>query len=353
MPALRVIQIGKQIAEGLAATHAAGIVHRDLKPENVMLVTRGTKHDFVKILDFGIAKVGTNKMTVVGSVFGTARYMSPEQASGEPLDHRTDMYALGVILYEMAAGRVPFDADDMAGLITQHLHQPPAPIGAVLRIADVPAGLEAIILRCLGKKKEARYETMDELAADLHRVEQAMLSPGSTGDSPPIAAPRGPGPAVRGVLVMAALLSTLVVVLVVRSARRSLQPVPPASVAAASTAPANPTLKPTLTTPPSTAAAAAPAVPPVHEVIVTVVPGDATITRDERDLGVAPVALQLPDGETARVVAARKGYRSKTVTIDGSTRVVAIALEALPAPTVVGRPPRSVDDVGDPFAGKR
>jgi len=179
-PLARLLSVGKQIAAGLAGAHDAGIVHRDLKPDNVMLLQRsvpGTASggdDFVKILDFGIAKVGgdASRLTQAGSIFGTPHYMSPEQASGSAVDGRTDVYALGVILYEMASGAVPFDAENFMGILTRHMYQAPVSLLALDPPADVPPGLDAIILKCLTKRPDGRYATMADLCRDLERVER-------------------------------------------------------------------------------------------------------------------------------------------------------------------------------------
>ncbi len=171
----RAIHIMGQLCRALAAAHEGGIVHRDLKPDNIFLIHRGDDQDFVKVLDFGIAKVGsgTQKLTKAGQVFGTPHYMSPEQCAGRGIDHRTDIYAMGVILYEMVCGRVPFDADNLMGVLTQHMYENPIPPRELPPpAASVSSGLEAVILKCLAKAPEGRYATAKEMLTDLQQVAQ-------------------------------------------------------------------------------------------------------------------------------------------------------------------------------------
>jgi eukaryotic-like serine/threonine-protein kinase len=180
LPAGRALHIARQVSGALARAHELGIVHRDLKPENVMLVARGQDTDFVKVLDFGIAKVPvqelTGKATVVdpltrmGVMYGTPEYMAPEQALGQEVDARADLYALGVMLYEMVTGGRPFDAADPVSLVAQHITTPPQPPSLRNPAAGVPQPVEDLVLRLLSKDPKARpasaaqvVETIDEI----------------------------------------------------------------------------------------------------------------------------------------------------------------------------------------------
>lgn len=172
IPVAEATHIIRQIAGALGAAHARGIVHRDLKPDNIYLIRRGDgSTNFVKVLDFGIAKVGgaSSKLTKAGMVFGTPHYMSPEQAAGQTVDHRTDIYALGVIMYEMFVGRVPFDADTFMGILTKHMFEPPKPLSEVVSGSRLGA-LEDITMKALQKKPELRFQSMAELVTELERV---------------------------------------------------------------------------------------------------------------------------------------------------------------------------------------
>ncbi len=165
LPPERALGIALQVADALAASHKCGIVHRDLKPDNIMLQVRGRERDFVKLLDFGIAKLtgdGTQpSRTRTGIVMGTPAYMSPEQCEGKAnVDLRTDVYALGIVIYEMIVGRVPFIGEGYGEILVQHLTQNPAPPSSFRMI---PPHVEAVILKALQKRMELRYPTMDEM----------------------------------------------------------------------------------------------------------------------------------------------------------------------------------------------
>ena len=184
-PAERAIRIAAQIARALGAAHDKGIVHRDLKPENVFLIDREGRTDFVKIVDFGIAKVTPldgqtdgPRLTRVGSVFGTPEYMAPEQAAGRSdTDGRVDIYALGTILYEMLCGRVPHKSDSMIRTIAmQMLDEVPLLSKAHPEIEIAPE-LEEVVMRALAKKREDRYQTMAELLTALERVYDSVTAP--------------------------------------------------------------------------------------------------------------------------------------------------------------------------------
>jgi len=177
-----VTHVGKQLASALAATHEKGIIHRDLKPANVFLVERDGDPNFVKLLDYGVAKlenVGGDRpkiQTAVGSLVGTPTYMSPEQTYGVEVDHRADIYGLGLLLYEMLVGKPPFDAETVERVFEQHQgERPVSPSEASGR--DVPADLDRLVLACLEKKKRARPESAQDVELLLGRLEQAAFPP--------------------------------------------------------------------------------------------------------------------------------------------------------------------------------
>ncbi len=171
LPSARVRPIALQICRALAAAHSKKIVHRDLKPENIYLIEREGRTDFVKILDFGIAKISTveeggGRLTRTGMIFGTPEYMSPEQARGETPDHRVDIYALGCILYEMLTGKVPFQSETFMGTLTKHMFEPPELPSRRCRGYLAP-DLEAVCLRAMEKDRDRRFQSMVEVAQAL------------------------------------------------------------------------------------------------------------------------------------------------------------------------------------------
>jgi len=161
------VEIGIQIADGLTAAHEKGIVHRDIKPENIML----RKDGIVQIMDFGLAKLrGAARITKEGSTVGTAGYMSPEQVQGLETDHRTDIFSLGVILYELLAGQSPFKGVHETAIMYEIVNVDPAPISSLK--PEVDPELDAIVLECLAKEPSERYQSAAEIAKDLRRFKR-------------------------------------------------------------------------------------------------------------------------------------------------------------------------------------
>jgi serine/threonine-protein kinase len=178
----RAISIARQVCRALREAHGLGVVHRDMKPGNVFLVKHDDEGDFAKVLDFGLVKEthpaeGHDQHTQVGQIMGSPRYMAPEQIQGKPVDSRTDIYALGAVLYAMIAGKPPFDKPNEMATMMAHVSEPVPPFSSIVPDVLLPAGLEAVVMRCLEKEPARRYGSMDELLAAL------KLTPGTTVDS--------------------------------------------------------------------------------------------------------------------------------------------------------------------------
>jgi serine/threonine-protein kinase len=203
LPLSRALHIALELCNAAGEAHAHGIVHRDLKPENVMLVRRADDPDFVKVLDFGIARLnwGDQSSTAAGLIFGTARYISPEAAQGEKVGPPGDVYSIATMFYQMLAGRTPFDAEQAVALLVQQIHDPPPALKSIARASYVPDALAAAIMRNLAKKPEDRAQTarefgralLDAAVASGMSANEILARPGMSG--------RGRGTAVRTSLV--------------------------------------------------------------------------------------------------------------------------------------------------------
>ena len=171
-PVTVAVEYARQILQALRFAHRHGIVHRDIKPHNVLVDAEGR----VKVTDFGIARAGTSQMTEAGSIVGTAQYLSPEQARGGDVDQRSDVYSLGIVLYELLTGSVPFNGDTPVEIAMKHLSATPEPPSA--KRPDVPRDLDLIVMRALAKDPADRYQSAEEMDADLERfVRGASVSP--------------------------------------------------------------------------------------------------------------------------------------------------------------------------------
>jgi serine/threonine-protein kinase len=174
LPPARAVHIISQAARALGEAHSRGIVHRDIKPENLFLTSLGGEPDFVKVLDFGIAKVTDSEaaMTRTGWLLGTPLYMSPEVVSGKQADARSDVYALGAVLYYLLSGRPPFEDENPSALVFAQVHRIPSPPSERLR-TELPADLEAVVMRALCKLPAERQSSAVEFALELSRCSVA------------------------------------------------------------------------------------------------------------------------------------------------------------------------------------
>lgn len=206
---LRALDIARQVALALGRAHQMNVIHRDLKPDNVLVVPRPDGSDHVKLVDFGIAKIlDAPALTLNNRIFGTPGYIAPEYALGGPATPRTDLYSLGVVLYELSTGRLPYDVRHQQELLLKHVTEPPVPPRQ--RVPDLPEALERVILKCLAKRPEERHRDAFHLLEDLARARDAIQLEGAplpaaaraVDDGLHLDAPRVPKalpePAVRG-----------------------------------------------------------------------------------------------------------------------------------------------------------
>jgi serine/threonine protein kinase len=215
VPLKQTIEIGIQLAEGLAVAHEKGIVHRDLKPENIMLQKDGR----VRVMDFGLAKLkGASRLTKAGSTVGTTGYMSPEQVQGLEIDHRTDIFSLGVILYELFAGQSPFKGVHETAINYEIVNVDPEPMLSVK--PEISPELDAIVLECMAKEPSERSQSAAEVAKDLRRVKResskTRMSRVTTATSRVSSTPEQPARKVS--FGLAKLLSALLSVVLVAAA---------------------------------------------------------------------------------------------------------------------------------------
>ncbi|MBI5516937.1 MAG: serine/threonine protein kinase [Deltaproteobacteria bacterium] len=299
MPPRDAVDIMVQVLGALAAVHAKGIVHRDLKPENIHLITRGGRTDFVKLLDFGVSKFQVDRsfaaagMTKTGVAIGTPHYMAPEQALGrKDVDHRVDVYAAGVLLYEMITGRLPFDAENTADLLVQIAYQRPPPVPLLTVSPDTPQTLAQAVQRAMSLDRVARYPTAasmrEALQVALHAHEaSATVIVSASVPSPPVPAqpaPAQPAPA---------------------------RPEPPPAAPAPRAAPAAPA---------PSGHVPIPAFPPLRpereEMITTVFDPEATPTRDNRIPGDTTLtdAVEHRDDKPTTIHQAASDDRATTIT---------------------------------------
>ncbi len=313
----RILRIGAQVASALAAAHAKGVVHRDIKPENIFLLKRKDQ-DFVKVVDFGISKSLRQsseeeeavRLTQTGMVLGTPLYMSPEQARGdEDLDHRVDIYALGIIMYEAASGRVPFSGTNYLSVISQVLNEEPRPIREIR--PEMSEEFEAIVAKAMAKNRNDRYANATEMLHDLNAV---IEDPTHSTERAKITGPRRLLPkapkipriawAIGGAGIAVAAVTIVVAMLMGSKAKKKLAAAnPPAVLHDAGVA---------TVAPPPDAGEMAPAVETIKLTIISDPPG-AEIYRESELVGTSPQLIEfVKNNKEVNVTAQLPGMEGTT-----------------------------------------
>ena len=312
LPMDEAIEIARQTGDALQAAHDAGIVHRDLKPENIF-ITQKNGRDFVKVLDFGISKIknpehGDPKLTATDQIVGTPLYISPELARGvAAVDHRTDIYALGVIMYEMITGSPPFTGQNHFQLLYQHGNEAPDPPSQRSKKANIPAHVESAVLRALEKEPADRYESMTDFCA-------ALVRPTTPRRAWTVGIP----------LRAAAVVAGVAFILWPATA----PPVPPGPQIA---------VPPAVTEKSDDPAETSVAEPPVELVQIDLNsrPGRAFVTLNGDKRGRTPLTLELPRGVEATVRFSLRGYHAqehRLVPIEDDALVVRLKRKSRPTP---------------------
>lgn len=369
LPLVRAVPVLVQVCRALEAAHARGIVHRDVKPANVMLLAREGRPDFVKVVDFGISKVSNAqgaRLTEAGAILGTASYMAPEQASGGDVDALADVYAVGVLTYELCTGTLPFRGENTFATMLQHLEAPVEPPSQRRSDLGLPPELDALVLQALAKDPQAR-PSMARLRAGLDALptgprplqltQEAMAAPApppvaAPAPAAPVVAPQAPAPVVdeEGLAPTVSARrvarqrrswaagggALLIVAAVGFFALKGLSTAPqpaPVSPPAQATAPAH---EPS---PPVVAPESAQAPPAQARVTITSVPQGATVSSGGRVLGTTPLEVDSPkDGEGPWQLSL-EGYAPASLERLPASGKVEVPLKKLP--TSRTRPPSS------------
>lgn len=356
LPIRRALRIMGAVAASLAEAHGKDIVHRDLKPENIFLTRVDGNPDFVKVLDFGVAKLRDNNddnqgtLTQAGSIFGTPRYMSPEQCSALPVDGRSDLYSLGVMLYEMVVGHAPFLSDQPLSLLLAHVNDPPPPPSAECPDDAIPAEVEELVLALLEKAPQDRLQRAEELSRLCHEIADALPADfdarvstadaerlgvrlpsehtlqvptrrelGAHGNSPTLVQGQTVPMPSKGAGKLLVAVAVFLLAVLAGAAWIWLQPVEPPQ----------PVLSPAI------AAPLPPLAPDMARITLVSTPVGATVMRGEDALGTTNLTIDRPKGapaETWKLVL--KDFQTRNVTVSfADSRILTFSLEPLVAPT--------------------